>query len=80
MAAVNHQTSAVAKAILKIKDFQDLYKVPSKLDKIQPHSNGVWNSNGIGINPNGKRSQIVYTYKWCNINVIQKLQDGEPSG
>ena len=59
------------------KSIDELLVVPKDLDVIQPRADQVWNVDEIGIDPNGKWTRIVCTYKWCNIAKVWKTQEGE---
>ena len=51
--------------------------VPPDLHKIQPRPSQVWNCDEIGIDPNGKWTKVVCTYKFCMVEQIWKMQTGE---
>ena len=60
------QTIRVKQSITRedaVKNVEQLMTVPMDLDEIQPRSSQVWNCNEIGLDPNGKWSKIVCTYK-----------------
>ena len=53
-------TSAEAKTAM-----DELTIIPDDLSDIQPRPSQVWNCDEIGIDPNGKWSKVICTYKWC---------------
>jgi hypothetical protein len=64
-------------AIDAAKSLEELRIVPSDLKEIQPRADQNWSVDEIGIDPNGKWSRIVCTYKWCVAEKIWKTQRGE---
>ena len=65
-------TSAEAKTSMDA-----LTVIPDDLSDIQPRPSQVWNCDEIGIDPNGKWSKVICTYKWCVTDQIWKIQTGE---
>ena len=59
------------------KTLHELTKVPDDLDSVQPRPDQIWNCDEVGIDPNGKFSKIIYTYKWCKSTRVWRTQDGE---
>jgi len=59
------------------KSLTSLMQLPPDLEKIQPRPSQVWNCDEIGIDPNGKWTKIVCTYKYCVAEQIWKAQTGE---
>ena len=59
------------------KSLAELTVIPKDLKMIQPRPSQTWNVDEIGLDPNGKWTRIVCTYKWCPIDQIWKVQTGE---
>ena len=59
------------------RSLTSLMQIPPDLEKIQPRPSQVWNCDEIGIDPNGKWTKIVCTYKYCVAEQIWKAQTGE---
>jgi hypothetical protein len=59
------------------KSLEELRTVPLDLQDIQPRPDQNWSVDEIGIDPKGKWSRIVCTYKWCVSEKIWKTQQGE---
>ena len=54
------------------RSINELTVIPKDFSSIQPRADQVWNVDEIGIDPNGKWTRIVCTYKWCNIGKVWK--------
>eukprot|EP00545_Synedropsis_sp_CCMP1620_P002775 CAMPEP_0119009844 /NCGR_PEP_ID=MMETSP1176-20130426/4633_1 /TAXON_ID=265551 /ORGANISM="Synedropsis recta cf, Strain CCMP1620" /LENGTH=491 /DNA_ID=CAMNT_0006962423 /DNA_START=277 /DNA_END=1750 /DNA_ORIENTATION=+ len=54
-----------------------LRAIPDDFADIQPRADQVWNCDEVGIDPNGKWTKIVCTFKWCMTEKIWKTQTGE---
>ena len=59
------------------KTLEELMVIPKDLAEIQPRDSQVWNCDEIGLDPNGKWTKVVCTYKWCPREEMWKAQTGE---
>ena len=51
--------------------------IPSDLNDTQPRATQVWNCDGFGFDPNGRWHKVIYTYKFFQGELMQKIQTEE---
>ena len=56
---------------------QCLMHIPEDIEEIMPRADEVWNCDEIVLDPNNTRQKIVCTYKWYNVDIVWKNQEGE---
>ena len=51
--------------------------IPSYLNDIQPRATQVWNCGEVGFDPNERWIKVICTYKFCQGELMWKVQNGE---
>ena len=47
--------------------------IPSDINDIQIRSTQVWNCDEVGFDPNGRWSKVIYTYKFFQDEIMEKV-------
>ena len=59
------------------KVLDELTVIPYDLFELQPHTSRCWNCNEIGLDPNGRWSKVVCTWKYNISEKVCMCKDGE---